>query len=135
MQPAGKHSLRIILFFGILVTGIQLVTAQRQIPVAAEFLKKNGRAGEYMIGPPTSFTLCFLSPVSPLYYVDEALKSRDTLKLRSVQWFGAISNPHESTAVIDSHLLEVRRHLQDDFADKTIFPVYNSNETAVIIKR
>ena len=136
-----KRNLRVaplaasLIVSGTLVMTFQLFTGRYQVRDAAHFLKINGKRGEYATGPPSAFSLTFLSKVTPLYYFDETMKSGRLLTKDSISWYCAITDVNAGVSLNNEQLQKLHNFNEDEFRQTITFPVYNSRETAVITRR
>jgi hypothetical protein len=94
--------LRFISVIGILLCISCLIRPSWNLRTAAEYLAINGKAGETSIGPPSSFSLTFLSLVTPHHYLDLELNPKNRSTDSTIRWYCAISTPSCRAACIES---------------------------------
>jgi hypothetical protein len=113
----GKF-LRITLFTGSILCISCLIRPSWNLRTAAEYLAINGKAGETSIGPPSSFSLTFLSLVTPHHYLDLELNPKNRSTDSTIHWYCAISTPSCRAECIESELQGVLNRF-DTYSNST----------------
>ena len=118
--------LRLMGVTGTVLCASCLISPSWNLRTAAEYLAIKGKAGETSIGPPSSFSLTFLSKVTPHQYLDLELNSGNKSPDASIRWYCAISTPSCKSDCIENELHNTKKSLTSNSDSTYIIPAYPS---------